>query len=160
MARWSKEGWKSSWWNRVEGKSTQQRGMEEAAENSKESSHCAHINEWMNEFHIFRVSLWSGVAQSVQRLSTSWTVQGSRFSAAVQSGPGAVFCNCHAKKRFLLNIVVHHNKHELFSLWFMYWILYTISMHVSLLRPRNCGPFAIFFSLYFSVFCAHSKGAV
>ena len=29
----------------MEGKSTQQRGMEEAAENGKESSHSAHANE-------------------------------------------------------------------------------------------------------------------
>ena len=57
MARQSEEGWKTSWWNRVEGKSTQQRGMEEAAENGKESSHSAHAkervkckNEWMNEW--------------------------------------------------------------------------------------------------------------
>ena len=41
----NKEGWKTSWWNRVEGKSTQQTGMEEAAENGKESSHSAHANE-------------------------------------------------------------------------------------------------------------------
>ena len=42
------EGLKTSWWNWVEGKSTQQRGMEEAAENSKELSHSAHDIEWMN----------------------------------------------------------------------------------------------------------------
>ena len=45
MTRRSEEGWKTSWWNRVEGKSTQQSGMEEALENSKESSHSAHANE-------------------------------------------------------------------------------------------------------------------
>ena len=45
MARRSKEGWKTSWWKRVEGKSTQQRGMAEAAENDKELSHSAHGNE-------------------------------------------------------------------------------------------------------------------
>ena len=45
MVRPSEEGWKTSWWNRVEGKSTQQRGMEETPENSKESSHSAHDNE-------------------------------------------------------------------------------------------------------------------
>ena len=45
MARQREEGWKTSWWNRVEGKSTQQRGMEEAPENSKESWHSAHANE-------------------------------------------------------------------------------------------------------------------
>ena len=39
MARQSKEGWKTSWWNWVEGKSTQQRGKEAAAENGKELSH-------------------------------------------------------------------------------------------------------------------------
>ena len=47
MARRSNEGWKTSWWNWVEGKSTQQRGMEEAAENGKELSHAAHANELM-----------------------------------------------------------------------------------------------------------------
>jgi len=31
-------GWKNSWWRRVAGKSTKQRGMEEAPENGKESS--------------------------------------------------------------------------------------------------------------------------
>ncbi len=41
----NREEWKTSWWNWVEGKSTQQRGMEEAAENGKESSHSAHANE-------------------------------------------------------------------------------------------------------------------
>ena len=35
--------------NWVEGKSTQQRGMEEAADNGKESSHSAHGNELKNE---------------------------------------------------------------------------------------------------------------
>ena len=48
MARRSKEGWKTRWWTRVEGKSTQQRGMEEARENSKESSHSAHVSGWMD----------------------------------------------------------------------------------------------------------------
>jgi hypothetical protein len=38
----------SSWWRRVAGKSMKQRGMEEAPENSKESSHSAHANG-MNE---------------------------------------------------------------------------------------------------------------
>ena len=32
----------NSWWRRVAGKSTEQRGMEEVPENSKESSHSAH----------------------------------------------------------------------------------------------------------------------
>ena len=32
MARRSEEGWKTSWWNWVEGRSTQWRGMEEAPE--------------------------------------------------------------------------------------------------------------------------------
>ena len=41
------EGWKTSWLNWVEGKITQQRGMEAAAENSKESSHSAYDNEWI-----------------------------------------------------------------------------------------------------------------
>ena len=45
MARQSEEGWKTSWLNGVEGRSTQQRGMEEAPENSKELSHSAHANE-------------------------------------------------------------------------------------------------------------------
>ena len=40
------DGWKTSWWNRVEGKSTQQEGMEEAPENGKQSSRSAHTNEW------------------------------------------------------------------------------------------------------------------
>ena len=43
--RWQDEVRKDgrlSWWNRVEGKSIQQRGMEEAPENGKESSHSAH----------------------------------------------------------------------------------------------------------------------
>ena len=48
MARWSKEEWETGWWNWVEGKNTQQRGMEEAPENGKESSHSAHSNEWLN----------------------------------------------------------------------------------------------------------------
>ena len=50
MARSSKEVWKTSWggdW--VEGKSTQQRRMEEAADNGKELSHFARANERMNE---------------------------------------------------------------------------------------------------------------
>ena len=41
----SEEGWKTSWWNWVEGKSTQQRGMEGAAENGKESLRSAYNNE-------------------------------------------------------------------------------------------------------------------
>ena len=46
MARRSKEGWKTSWGeNLVEGKSTQQSGMEGATENGKESSHSPHANE-------------------------------------------------------------------------------------------------------------------
>ena len=45
MARRSEEGWKTSWWNWVEGKSTQQTGMEEASENDKESSHSAYASE-------------------------------------------------------------------------------------------------------------------
>jgi hypothetical protein len=36
------------WWRRLAGKSIQQRGMEEAAENGKELSHSAHGNG-MNE---------------------------------------------------------------------------------------------------------------
>ena len=45
MARGCNEGWKSSWGNWVEGKSTQQRRMEEAPENGKESSHSARANK-------------------------------------------------------------------------------------------------------------------
>ena len=45
MTRQSNEGWKTSWWNWVEGNSTQQRGTEEAAENGKETSHYAQANE-------------------------------------------------------------------------------------------------------------------
>ena len=45
MARQSEEGWKTSWWKRMEGKSTQQRGMEEAPENGKELSNSVHANE-------------------------------------------------------------------------------------------------------------------
>ena len=37
------------WGNWVEEKSTEQRGMEEAPENGKESSHSAQANELMNE---------------------------------------------------------------------------------------------------------------
>jgi len=48
MARWGEKGWKNSWWSRVAGKSTQQRGMEEASENGKDSSNSAHANG-MNE---------------------------------------------------------------------------------------------------------------
>ena len=45
MARQSEEGWKTSWQNRMEGKNTQQRGMEEASENGKKLSHSARANE-------------------------------------------------------------------------------------------------------------------
>ena len=45
MARRSEEEWRTSWWNIAEGNSTQQRGMEEGAENGKESSHSAYANE-------------------------------------------------------------------------------------------------------------------
>jgi len=34
----------TSWWKRVEGKGIYQRGMEEAPENGRESSHSAHAN--------------------------------------------------------------------------------------------------------------------
>ena len=44
MVRRSWEGWKTSCWNLVEGNSTQQRAMEEAAENRKESQLSAHAN--------------------------------------------------------------------------------------------------------------------
>ena len=36
----------------------------------------------------------AGTAQSVQRLATGWTVRGSRFSAPVQTGPGAYPASC------------------------------------------------------------------
>ena len=49
MARRSNEGWKTSWGNWVEGKSTQQRRMEEDPENGKESSHSARASERKNE---------------------------------------------------------------------------------------------------------------
>jgi len=44
MARWGERGWKNRWWGSVVGKSTEQRGMEEAPENSKESLNSAHAN--------------------------------------------------------------------------------------------------------------------
>ena len=44
MVRRSEEGWKTKWWNRVEGKSTQQRGKEDP-ENGKETPHSAHDTE-------------------------------------------------------------------------------------------------------------------
>ena len=47
MARQSEKGWKTSWWKKMEGKSTQQTGMEEAPEDDEESLHSAHANEWM-----------------------------------------------------------------------------------------------------------------
>jgi len=34
----NRRGWMNSWWRRVTGKSTKQRGMEEAAEKGEESS--------------------------------------------------------------------------------------------------------------------------
>ena len=88
MVRGSKEGWKTSWGSWVEGKSTQQRGMEKAAENGKELLHSAHaiewINEWMNLFyiksylfaHILRLlflwlSKWKGVI-SLKLLSSGF----------------------------------------------------------------------------------------
>jgi len=48
MASWSERGWKNNCCGRVAGKSTQQRGMEEAPENGKELSNSAHANG-MNE---------------------------------------------------------------------------------------------------------------
>jgi hypothetical protein len=44
MARCSEGGWKNSGWRSVTGKNIKQRGMEEASENGKESSHSAHVN--------------------------------------------------------------------------------------------------------------------
>jgi len=43
-----RRGWQNSWRRRVAGKSTLQRGMEEAPDNGKESPHSAHANG-MNE---------------------------------------------------------------------------------------------------------------
>ena len=54
MAWERKEGGKTSWWNWLEGKNTQQRGMEEAAENGSESSHSTHASDWKNE----RINEW------------------------------------------------------------------------------------------------------
>ena len=48
MARWGERGWKNSWWRKVAGESTYQRGKEEAPENGKELLHSAHANG-MNE---------------------------------------------------------------------------------------------------------------
>ena len=45
MARRGEEGWKIRWWNRVVGKSTQQRGKEEDPENGKEKTRSAHDNK-------------------------------------------------------------------------------------------------------------------
>ena len=45
MTERSEEGQKTSWWNWVKGKRTQQRGMEEAPANGKELLHSAHANE-------------------------------------------------------------------------------------------------------------------
>jgi len=44
---------------------------------------------------VIHIKIWAGIAQSIQRLATGWTVQvsnpgrGARFSAPVQTGPGA-----------------------------------------------------------------------
>ena len=45
------------------------------------------------------IKKWAGIAQSVQRLAVGWTVRGSnpggaRFSAPVQTGPGAYPASC------------------------------------------------------------------
>ena len=45
MEKRSKEGWMTSWGNWVGGKSTQQRGMEEAVEKGKEWSNSTRANE-------------------------------------------------------------------------------------------------------------------
>ena len=73
--RWqdvSNEGWKTSWGNWVEGKNTQQRGMEEAPENGKAFCTCQIMNEWMNEWisvrnctHFFFLLLWCGSTQAM-----------------------------------------------------------------------------------------------
>jgi hypothetical protein len=44
MAGLSEGEWKKSTWRMVAGKGIQQRGMEEAPKNGKESSHSAHAN--------------------------------------------------------------------------------------------------------------------
>jgi hypothetical protein len=56
--RWQNEvkgGWKTSWFKREKGKGIEQRGMEEAPENDKESSHSAHANG-MNESKLVSVN--------------------------------------------------------------------------------------------------------
>ena len=51
--------------------------------------------QWIYYNHQYFTNLWTGIAQSVQRLATGWTVRGSNpggvgaiFSAPVQTGPG------------------------------------------------------------------------
>jgi hypothetical protein len=44
MARRSEGGWKNGWWRRVAGKCILERGMEDAPENGKESSHSGHAS--------------------------------------------------------------------------------------------------------------------
>ena len=49
MAKLGERGRKGSWWRRVAGKNTQQRGMEEAPENGKDRAFCTcQSNEWCN----------------------------------------------------------------------------------------------------------------
>ena len=49
----------------------------------------------MFKFKRANKNTWAGIAQSIQRLATGWTVRepnpgGARFSAPVQTGPGAL----------------------------------------------------------------------
>ena len=51
-------------------------------------------NQWMFLFTKWLFFEWAGIVQSVERFATGWTVRGSnpggaRFSAPVQTGPGA-----------------------------------------------------------------------
>ena len=64
-------------------------------ENAIEGKKTLHVKE-VSELRIyFFIMLAAGIAQSVERLATGWTVRGSnlgggaRFSAPVQTGPGA-----------------------------------------------------------------------
>jgi len=58
MASRGERGWTNSWWRRAAGKSTQQRGMEEAPESGKESSHSAHASG-MNGIVTFCTCQWN-----------------------------------------------------------------------------------------------------
>ena len=77
------------------------------------------------QLNIFIQWTCAGIAQSVQRLTTDWTVRGSnlgggaRFSAPVRTGPGA-HSSSYTMHEYLLKITlsVHINKHlRLFSIY-------------------------------------------